>query len=83
MSAAQAIASSRFLTAMGPMIEDEKKMNQVLEYIESIKVRPLRRQISIDPDYKSKPMYTVDEYFDGLAKDLGEEFGMNDIREAL
>ena len=83
MSAAQAIASSRFLTAMGPMIEDEAKLNQVLEYIESIKVRPLRRQISIDPDYKSKPMYTVDEYFDGLAKDLGEEFGMNDIREAL
>ena len=83
MSAAQAIASSRFLTAMGPMIEDEAKLNQVLVYIESIKVRPLRRQISIDPDYKSKPMYTVDEYFDGLAKDLGEEFGMNDIREAL
>ena len=26
MSAAQAIASSRFLTAMGPMIEDEEKM---------------------------------------------------------
>ena len=83
MSAAQAIASSRFLTAMGPMIEDEAKLNQVLEYIESIKVRPLRRQISIDPDYKSKQMYSVDEYFDGLAKDLGEEFGMNDIREAL
>ena len=35
------------------------------------------------PDFKSKPMYTVEEYFDGLAKDLGEEFGMTDIREAL
>lgn len=83
MSAAQAIASDRFLTAMGPMIEDEAKLNQVLKYIESIKVSPLRRPISIDPDFKSKPMYSVDEYFDGLAKDLGEEFGMNDIREAL
>ena len=39
MSAAQAIASSRFLTAMGPMIEDEQKMNEVLEYIESIKAQ--------------------------------------------
>ena len=38
---------------------------------------------SIDPDFKSKPMYTVDEYFDKLAKDLGEHFGMEDIREAL
>ena len=83
MSAAQAIASSRFLTAMGSMIEDEKKMNAVLEYIESIKVQPLRRPLTIDPNFKSKPMYTVDEYFDGLAKDLGEEFGMNDIREAV
>ena len=83
MSAAQAIASSRFLTAMGPMIEDEQKMNKVLEYIESIKVQPLHRMLSIDPDFKSKPMYTVEEYFDGLAKDLGEEFGMEDIREAV
>ena len=83
MSVIEAIASSRFLTAMGPIIKDEKKMNAVMEYIESIKVQPLRRSISIDPDFKSKPMYTVEEYFDGLAKDLGEEFGMTDIREAL
>ena len=46
MSAAQAIASSRFLTAMGSMIEDEQKMNEVLEYIESIKIRPLYEQIT-------------------------------------
>jgi len=65
MSAAQAIASSRFLTAMGPMIQ------------------PLCRPLSIDPDFKKKPLYTVEEYFDGLAKDLGEEFEMNDIREAV
>ena len=82
MSAAQAIATDRFLKAMGSMIEDNDKMNEVLEYIESIKIRPIHRSISVDPDFKSKPMYTVDEYFDGLAKDLGEEFGMNDIREA-
>ena len=37
MSAAQAIASSRFLTAMGQMIEDEKKMNTVLNYIISLR----------------------------------------------
>ena len=48
MSAAQAIASSRFLTAMGPMIEDEAKLNQVLEYIESIKVRPLLPQTTME-----------------------------------
>lgn len=83
MSAAQAIASSRFLTAMGPMIEDEQKMNEVLEYIESIKIQPIQRPLSIDPDFKNKPMYSVEEYFDGLAKDLGEEYGMNDIREAV
>ena len=83
MSAEQAIASSRFLTAMGPMIEDEQKMNEVLEYIESIKIQPIQRPLSIDPDFKNKPMYSVEEYFDGLAKDLGEEYGMNDIREAV
>ena len=44
MSAAQAIASERFLAAMGPMIADEQKMNRVLEYIESIQVQPLYPQ---------------------------------------
>ena len=37
MSAAQAIASSRFLAAMGPMIKDEQKMNTVLNYIISLR----------------------------------------------
>ena len=83
MSSAQAIASRRFLMAMGSMVEDEERLNEVLEYIERIKVQPLRRPLSIDPDFKNKPMYTVDEYFDGLSRDLGEEFGMGDIREAV
>lgn len=47
MSAAQAVASRRFLRAMGPMIEDEKKMTEVLEYIESIKLRPIHQQITM------------------------------------
>lgn len=46
MSAAQAIASKRFITAMGPMIEDEKMMNDVLEYIEYIKLKPEYPQIT-------------------------------------
>ena len=37
MSAEQAIASSRFLTAMGPMIKDETKMRNVLRYIISLR----------------------------------------------
>lgn len=83
MSAAQAIASSRFLTAMGPMIEDEEKMNEVLAYIESIKMQSYYRPLSIDPDFKNKPMCTVDEYFDGLAKELDEELGMDDVRKVV
>jgi hypothetical protein len=58
MSAAQAIASSRFLTAMGPMIEDEQKMNEVLEYIESIKIQPLRKQITLEElDKRGMPLH--------------------------
>ena len=74
MSAAQAIASSRFLTAMGPMIEDEEKMNEVLEYIESIKVSPLSSSVSRS--------CSLDEFSDLMARDLGKRYGLNDIREA-
>ena len=38
MSAAQALASSRFLNAMGPMIMDENKMANVLKYIITLRV---------------------------------------------
>ena len=48
MSAAQAIASRRFLNAMGAMVEDEQRLNEVLEYIESIKIRPLCEQITME-----------------------------------
>ena len=58
MSAAQAIASSRFLTAMGPMGEDEARLNAVLEYIESIKIQSLRKQITLDElDQRGMPLH--------------------------
>ncbi len=38
--------------------------------------------LSIDPDFKSKPLYSIDEYIDSLAKIVGKRFGMNDIRDA-
>lgn len=54
----EAIASSRFLTAMGPMIEDEAKMKEVLEYIERIKLQPLRKQITMEElDEKGMPLH--------------------------
>ena len=78
MSVAQAIASSRFLTAMGPMIEDEKKVAAVMRFIVSLRdAKPF-----IDPDFKSKPMYSSEEYWDKFAKGLGHCYGLNDIRDA-
>ena len=78
MSAAQAIASSRFLDAMGPMIEDEQKMNEVIRFIISLKESTLL----IDPDFKSKPMFTSEEYWDKFAEELGRHYGLADIRDA-
>ncbi len=48
MSAAQAIASRRFLRAMGSMVEDEQRLNEVLEYIESLKIRPICERITTE-----------------------------------
>ncbi len=36
----------------------------------------------IDADFKSKPMYTVDEFMDELCHRVGALYGLNDIREA-
>ena len=55
MSAAQAIASERFITAMGPMIFEEQKMEQVIRYINS-----LHPQATISQE-KFDSLRTIDE----------------------
>ena len=78
MSAAQAIASEQFLLNMGPMVEDEKKVAAVMRFIVSLR----DSQSFIDPDFKQKPMYSSEEYWNKFAKGLGRYYGLNDIREA-
>ena len=36
----------------------------------------------IDPDWRSKPIHSVDEAFEKVYKHLGGLYGLNDIREA-
>ena len=36
----------------------------------------------IDPDWRSKPTYSVDEVFEKVYKHLGGLYGLDDIREA-
>ncbi len=36
----------------------------------------------IDPDFKLKPTYPMEEVFDEFCKELGQLYGLNDIREA-
>ena len=58
MTAVQTQASKQFLAAKGPMIEDEQKMNAVLEYIESIKIQSLRKQITLEElDQRGMPLH--------------------------
>ncbi len=37
----------------------------------------------IDPDFKLKPTYPMEEVFDQFCKELGQMYGLNDIREAV
>lgn len=46
MSTLQAVASSRFLTAMGPMIKDEAKMSIVINYITAMRHQEVPCQFS-------------------------------------
>lgn len=55
MSAAQAMASQRFLDAMGPMIYEEQKMKQVLLFINSMQSNATISQAKFDS------MRTIDD----------------------
>ena len=36
----------------------------------------------IDPDWRNKPIHAWEDVYEGLCKDLGKHYGLNDIREA-
>ena len=36
----------------------------------------------IDPNWREKPIHAWEDVYEGLCKDLGKHYGLNDIREA-
>ena len=48
MSTAQLQATERFLEAMGPMVNDEKKMQQVIFFINSMRKEQVLPQMSFE-----------------------------------
>ena len=36
----------------------------------------------VDPDWRSKPKYSEEEFWNMAYADLGKRYGLNDIREA-
>ena len=80
MSTAQAIASEQILSAMGTMVEDDRKVSAVINYILLLKQqdeKPL-----IDPNWRTQPTISHEEFWDIFAKGLGKMYGLDDIRDA-
>ena len=71
MSTAQLQATERFLEAMGPMVNDEKKMRQVIFFINSMRKEQVLPQMSFEELEECMPLdvafgklrYKVREYF--------------------
>ena len=63
MSTAQLQATERFLEAMGPMVNDEKKMRQVIFFINSMREETVLPQMSFEELEKYVPL---DVAFDKL-----------------
>ena len=63
MSTAQLQATERFLEAMGPMVNDEKKMQQVIFFINSMRNEQVLPRMSFEELEKYVPL---DVAFDKL-----------------
>ena len=63
MSTAQLQATERFLEAMGPMVNDEKKMRQVIFFINSMRKEQVLPQMSCEELEECVPL---DVAFDKL-----------------
>ena len=74
MSTAQLQATERFLEAMGPMVNDEKKMRQVIFFINSMRKETVLPQMSFEELEKYVPL---DVAFDKLRDKARKYFVSN------
>ena len=72
MSTAQLQATERFLEAMGPMVNDEKKMQQVIFFINSMRKEQVLPQMSFEELEECMPL---DVAFDKLRDKARKYFG--------
>lgn len=80
MSTAQAIASEQFLSAMGTMVEDDRKVSAVINYILLLKQQ--EEKPLIDPEWRTQATTSHEEFWEQLYHEVGALYGLNDIREA-
>lgn len=72
MSTAQLQATERFLEAMGSMVNDEKKMQQVIFFINSMRKEQVLPQMSFEELEECMPL---DVAFDKLRDKARKYFG--------
>lgn len=72
MSTAQLQATERFLEAMGPMVNDEKKMQQVIFFINSMRKEQVLPQMSFEELEECVPLGVA---FDKLRDKARKYFG--------
>ncbi|MBQ7632291.1 MAG: hypothetical protein IJS82_06005 [Paludibacteraceae bacterium] len=65
------------MVAMLPYDDQKQLVNKVHYNLALVEQDSL-----IDPNWRKKPTYSVDEVFESAYKHLGRLYGLNDIREA-
>ena len=73
------IQESEEQIARGEVYSEEESDRMIDEII----IKELSMHHEDVTSFKEKDYYTVEEFMDKLAKDLGRHYGLNDIREAL
>lgn len=63
-------------------MEHWEKLHTVEELDTALKAIIRDSKPLIDVDFKSKPMHPWSEVYDNLCHEVGQAYGMNDIREA-
>lgn len=69
MSTAQLQATERFLEAMGPMVNDEKKMQQVIFFINSMRNEQVLPRMSFEELEECMPLDVAFDKLRGKARE--------------
>ena len=78
----EAVLKQPVMQYAGTISEEKWDSLHTIDELDASLKHIIHKERIIDPNWKSQPMRAWDDVYEGLCREVGAAYGLNDIREA-